>query len=281
MLMGDGRDNATPPRIKSVGFIGVGNQGAPIARRIAGAGWPLMLWARRPEVLGEFASVATSSESAEALASASDLLCLCVVDDAGVCELIDRTLPAMRPGSLVAILSTIHPDTCVRIADRAADRGISVIDAPVSGGAEGAAAGTMAVMMGGTDQDCARAEPVFRSFGRLIMRLGDVGAGQRAKLVNNALLAAILDVTQDARETGAALGLDPAALDAVLAASSGNSFGLQVLSRLPDLCALANGARLLRKDVGLLQALCDGSGLMSPPMIAAGTRFLDRFDTNA
>ena len=143
-------------------------------------------------------------------------------------------------------------------------------------GAAGAEAGTLTVMMGGAETDCARAETVFRCCGRLVVRLGDIGAGQRAKLVNNALLAAILDVTQDARETGVALGLDPAALDGVLAASSGDSFGLRVLSALPALSAFANGARLLRKDVGLLRDACGGAGVSPPPMLDVGTRFLDR-----
>jgi 3-hydroxyisobutyrate dehydrogenase-like beta-hydroxyacid dehydrogenase len=210
------------------------------------------------------------------MAALCDLLCICVVDDAGVMDLFDRILPAMRTGSLIAILSTIHPDTCVRLAERANARGVALIDAPVSGGAVAAAAGTLAVMMGGSEADCVRVLPVFRSFGELIVRLGPVGAGQRAKLLNNTLLAAILDATQDARDTGVALGLDLAALDSVIAASSGNSFGLQVLRSLPSLAAFANGERLLRKDVGLLHDLCANVGAPAPPMIAGGTRFLDR-----
>ena len=258
-----------------IGFIGLGNQGAPIARRMADAGWPLAVWARRPEALAEFSDV-PACESPEALAERSDILCICVLDDAGVEDVVGRVLPHLPAGALIAVLSTTHPETCRRLAAAAAARGIALVDAPVSGGAAGAQAGTMAVMMGGTPEDCARLQPLFASFARLVERLGEVGAGQNAKLVNNALMAAILDVTQDARETGAALGLDLAALDKVLAASSGGSFAHNALVRLRSLSGFGHGARLLRKDIGLLAALCGDAAITPPPMIAAGNRFVDR-----
>src|SRR5690606_2628256 len=130
-------DGAAQPR---VGFIGVGNQGGPIARRIGEAGWPLTVWTRRAEAFAPFADIASFGGTPEALAAVSDILCLCVVDDAGVCELFERVLPALRQGALIAVMSTIHPDTCVRLAQRAAARGVALIDAPVSGGAAGAEA---------------------------------------------------------------------------------------------------------------------------------------------
>ncbi|WP_242124011.1 NAD(P)-dependent oxidoreductase [Sphingobium sp. Sx8-8] len=260
-----------------IGFIGLGNQGGPIARRIGEAGWPLALWARRPEVLNDYEGIARRVESPEALARQSDILSLCVVDDAGVDALMQSVLPEMRSGSLIAIHSTIHPDNCVAWARRASERGVALIDAPVSGGAAGAAAGTLTVMMGGTPDDCDRALPLFRSFGKLIVRLGDVGAGQRAKLLNNTLLAAIMGVTQEAREAGEALGLDLAALDSILAASSGSSFGHGVLRSLPDIAAFRHGADLLRKDVGLLRQICTQDGAAPRGLLAEGDAFLARF----
>lgn len=95
----------------------------------------------------------------------------------------------MLPGGLIAILATIHPATCTAIAEHAASRGIAVIDAPVSGGRDAAARSELTVMMGGPEADCGRARPVFASFAAMIVRLGEIGAGQRAKLVNNTLLA--------------------------------------------------------------------------------------------
>jgi len=258
-----------------VGFIGLGNQGAPIARRMADAGWPLAVWARRPEALADFADV-PACDSPEALAARSDILCICVLDDAGVDEVAGRVLPHLPEGALVAVLSTTHPGTCRRLAEAAGAFGVALVDAPVSGGAIGAQAGTMAVMMGGSPGDCDRLQPLFACFARLVERLGEVGAGQCAKLVNNALMAAVLDVTQDARETGVALGLDLAALDKVLAASSGGSFAHNALVRLRSLSGFGHGARLLRKDVGLLAELCRDAAIEPPPMIEVGERFVVR-----
>lgn len=262
--------------VERVGFIGLGNQGAPIAQRIAGAGWPLTVWARRPEAAVAFAHTATRSETVEELAGAVDLLCLCVVDDAGVQEIAERALPSMAPGGLVAILSTVRPQTCVELAALAGARRIAVIDAPVSGGGKAAADGTLTVMMGGSKSECARARTVFDSFGGLIVRLGDVGAGQRAKLVNNALLTAIMGLTQEARETGSALGLARDALDEVLAVSSGGSFGHGILRALPDLSAFANGAALLEKDVGLLRDLAASQAIAAPELLDVADAFLAR-----
>ena len=247
-------------RPERIGFIGLGNQGLPIARRIAAAGWPLRLWARRPEtrVAADFAPHAATPEE---LAATSDILGLCVVDDAGVRDLADRMLPAMAPGSLLAIQATVSPNTCTDLARRAARRGVRVIDAPVSGGAAAAAAGTLTVMMGGAPDDCDRAARLFACFAGALLRLGEVGAGQRAKLVNNALFAALLGATQAARETGAALGLEADALDRVIAASSGRSFAHEVLRGLPDPAAFSRGAALLAKDVALLDTTCAAAGI--------------------
>ena len=133
--------------------------------------------------------------------------------------------------------------------------------------------------MGGDPADCERVRPVFESFGGLIVRLGGIGAGQRAKLVNNALLTAILELTQAAREGGAALGLDTAALDAVIAVSSGRSFGHEVLRRTPDLASLAGGAALLRKDLALLRQLTEAGDVDLRGLLNAGDAFIARFPT--
>lgn len=261
-----------------VGFVGLGNQGGPIARRIGMAGFPLAVWARRTEAMASFAAVAYCSDRLSDLAAACDMVCLCVVDDAGIREVAEQALDHMPEGSLLAILSTVHPETCQNLAKMGAARGIAVIDAPVSGGGSAAERGELTVMMGGASADCERARPVFDAFGGLVVRLGGIGAGQRAKLVNNALLAAILDMTQTARETGRALGLDPASLDAVIAASSGNSFGHGILRSLPGLGAFAAGAALLAKDVRLLAALADESGIDASTLLTPGTRFTTRVD---
>jgi 3-hydroxyisobutyrate dehydrogenase len=181
----------------------------------------------------------------------------------------------MRAGSRIAIHSTIHPDTCVALARRAAERGIALIDAPVSGGGPAAAAGTLTVMLGGDAATIAAAQPVFQTFGGMIAHVGGVGAGQLAKLVNNSLMAANMALADAALGAGAALGLDPAALAELVKVSSGRSYGFEVRARLPDIRLFGHGAQLLAKDVGLLAAVLndDPSGAL---LRRAAEPFLDR-----
>jgi 3-hydroxyisobutyrate dehydrogenase len=242
-----------------IGFIGLGSQGGPMARRIADAGLPLMLWARRTETLEAFADTeAATADSITELGSACHHVSICVVDDAGVRAVIDELLPAMKPGSRIVIHSTIHPDTCKALAAEAAALGVALLDAPVSGGGPGATAGTLTVMVGGDADVLEGARPVLETFAGLIVHLGPVGAGQTAKLVNNALMAANMAVAHHALASGEALGINRNALADLIKASSGRSFGLEVYARLPNLQAFAHGGKLLAKDVGLLSALAAG-----------------------
>jgi len=260
--------------MERIGFIGLGSQGGPMAERIAAAGYPLMLWARRPDALAPFlANGATAAPDIAALGSTCDHVGICVVDDAGVAAIVEQLLPAMRPGSRIVIHSTILPDHCVALAERCAARGIAFLDAPVSGGGPAAAAGSLTVMCGGTTETYEAARPVLESFAGLIVRMGDVGAGQRAKIVNNALMAANMGLAHAAMEAGRALDLDDAPLRDLIKASSGRSFGFEVYARLPTPGAFAHGAPLLRKDVGLLMtSLPDHAGAES--LSQAATPFL-------
>jgi 3-hydroxyisobutyrate dehydrogenase len=248
-----------------IGFIGLGSQGGPMARRIVESGYPLVLWARRAEALAPFADTAAETASSIAdLAGRAEHVGVCVVDDAGVEQVCDELIPAMGRGGRIAIHSTVHPKTVVELAGRAAARGLALIDAPVSGGGPGAAARTLTVMIGGDEDAVAAARPIFETFGGLIVRVGGVGAGQTAKLVNNALMAAHVAMAHYALSAGSALGLDRAALSEIVKASSGRSFGFEVYSRLPAPSAFGHGARLLAKDVRLL-----GEVLGADPSFAA------------
>jgi 3-hydroxyisobutyrate dehydrogenase-like beta-hydroxyacid dehydrogenase len=234
------------------GFIGLGSQGAPMAKRMIEAGYAVKLWARRPESLKIFADTSAQfSGSIEALAVAEHVG-VCVVDDAGVQEVCAALIPAMRAGSRIAIHSTVDPRLCVSLAQQAAARGIALIDAPVSGGGPAAAAGTLTVMVGGEKAAIDAATPVFRTFASQIAYLGGVGSGQLAKLVNNAMMAAHVAIADHALTAAAQLGVDRAAFIKLVKASSGRSFGFEVYSRQPSPQAFAHGARLLTKDVRLL-----------------------------
>ncbi|TGD73494.1 NAD(P)-dependent oxidoreductase [Mangrovimicrobium sediminis] len=241
------------------GFIGLGSQGAPMARRMLDAGYDLVLWARRPQTLEPFQSTAARfAGSVAELGEQVDYCAICVVDDAGVRQIVDELLPAMAPGSLLVIHSTISPALCATLAQEAAVRSVHLIDAPVSGGGEGAAAGTLTVMLGGAARDVERARPLLETFAGQITHLGGVGSGQLAKLVNNTLMAANLALAHHALECAVAAGIDRAAFAQLVGVSSGRSFAFDVCARMPEPAAFAHGAKLLAKDVGLLgEALGD------------------------
>ena len=250
MIDAQTKSAATKP---TQGFIGLGSQGAPMAQRMIDAGWPTVLWARRSESLQPYAQTrARIATSIVELGSLCDQVAICVVDDAGVQQVCEQLIPAMRPGSRIVVHSTVHPQLCMQLARQALQRDIALIDAPVSGGGAGAAAGKLTVMVGGDQKTVAAARPVFESFAGLIVHLGDVGAGQAAKLVNNTLMAAHFAIAHHAIETAGQLGIDRKALAELVAASSGRSFGFDVYVRQPAIGAFAHGARLLAKDLRLL-----------------------------
>jgi 3-hydroxyisobutyrate dehydrogenase len=260
----------------TVGFIGLGSQGGPMARRIVDSGYPLVLWARRAEALASFAQTAAESASSIAEVGArAEHVGVCVVDDEGVKQVCAELIPAMHPGGRIAIHSTVHPDTVIALAKQATAHGLALIDAPVSGGGPGAAARTLTVMIGGDEQVVAAARPIFETFGSVIVRVGDVGAGQMAKLVNNALMAAHVAMAHYGLSAGATLGLDRAALSELVKVSSGRSFGFEVYARLPSPYAFSHGAKLLAKDLRLLgEVLGDDASFAAFRDVVAP--FLDR-----
>lgn len=241
------------------GFIGIGSQGGPMAHRMA-LRFPLTVWARRPEAAAEFVDAGGSvAESVEALGAVCDHVGLCVVNDADVLDVCARLVPAMTPGSLLALHSTVLPETAIALQALCDAHGVAMVDAPVSGGAPGAQAGTMTVMCGGSAEAFEQARPVFESFGKLVVLLGPAGAGQKAKIVNNALMAANMGLAQAALQAGEALGVDRKALAELVNASSGRSFGFEVYARVPEPRAFEHGARMLLKDTELLAAITPGS----------------------
>lgn len=235
------------------GFIGLGSQGAPMARRMIDAGYETLLWARRDASLEPYRDTrARFAASVEDLGREADHVGLCVVNDDDVREVTGRLLPVMRRGAILAIHSTIHPATCGAIADQAEARGIRVLDAPVSGGSPAAEAGQLTVMVGGDAQVLALARPVFETFAGLIVHLGAIGAGQYVKLINNSLFVANLGLADAAMAAGEALGIERASLVDLLKASSGRSFAFDVRARMESPAGFRHGGALLRKDIGLL-----------------------------
>jgi 3-hydroxyisobutyrate dehydrogenase-like beta-hydroxyacid dehydrogenase len=258
-----------------VGFIGLGSQGAPIARRIVEAGHPTTLWARRAASVEPFAGTGARVASSPAeLAEVSDLVGVCVVADADVEEVLlgdQGVLAGIGDGGIIAVHSTVHPETCRRLAAAARDRGAVLVDAPVSGGGPTAASGRLLVMVGGDPEVVARCRPVFAAFGDPVVHMGPLGSGQLAKLLNNLLFTANLATAASALALARELDVDPQQLAGVIAHGTANSFALGRIADAGgtlDRIATHAGA-LLRKDVGLVAELAGAGGTAGGTAVAA------------
>jgi 3-hydroxyisobutyrate dehydrogenase len=241
-----------------VGFIGLGSQGGPMARQVALADTnETTLWARREASLAPYADTPASyADSPAALAAASDVMSVCVFGDADVREVVagpKGLLEGAAADSIIAIHSTVSPQLVSELAELAAARGVHVLDAPVSGGGEAAAAGKLLVMVGGPADLYVRALPAFHPYANPVLHVGPLGSGQVAKLLNNTLLAAHLGLADDTVALGDQLGLNREALIEVISNGSGNSYGFAMLKRSGSVAAMGAGAGpLLNKDVNLL-----------------------------
>jgi 3-hydroxyisobutyrate dehydrogenase-like beta-hydroxyacid dehydrogenase len=257
-----------------IGFIGLGSQGGPMARRIVEAGYPTTLWARRPASLEPFAGTAAKVAGSPAeLAAASDLVCLCVVGDVDVEKVAggeNGVLAGINPGGVIAVHSTVHPKTCHQLAKKAGVQDVSVVDAPVSGGAPAVAEGRLLVMVGGDADVVERCRPVFKTYADPIVHLGALGSGQTTKLLNNLLFTANLGTAATALALGETLGVSPDRLTEVISRSSGNSFAVDAVrgsGGLEQLAGLAGA--LLQKDVRLVVDVAEAAGARAGAVLDA------------
>jgi len=236
------------------GFIGLGHQGTPMAERMIGAGLRPWLWARRSEVLDRYATPdAVTAASPAALGAACDVIGLCLYDAEATDHVLfgpDGLMTDVRPGTVLAVHATIGPAAVRRLADRVAERGVHLVDAPVSGG-DTAAEGALLVMTGGDADPVARCAPMFATYAGRVVHLGAVGTAQTAKLVNNALMTAITGLVFDAFALGEALGLDPDGLGEVLANGSAANRSVDVHRAIGADAFSVAAWPTLHKDVAL------------------------------
>lgn len=255
----------------SAGFIGLGDQGAPIARRIVEAGFPLTIWARRDASTAAFSNTSAKvAATPAALAAECDVIGICVVNDKDVQQVtIDSgLLDAMRPGSVLAIHSTLLPETVISLDAAARKRGVHLLDAPVSGGHNGAKAGTMTVMVGGAAEALDLARPIFESFSRLVAHLGAVGSGQLIKLLNNNLAYANVVASIDALDLAEQLGVDRQVAIDVIRLSSGASSGFGIVADPRTFRKISGAGSNLPKDVRHLTEVAEASGFGDAPLLA-------------
>lgn len=191
-----------------VGFVGLGNIGRPMAQRLVAA-LPLTVYDVAPEPVAELVRAgAVAAGSVGDLAAAVDVVCVMVRDDAQVRAVLDEVLTRAREGLVVAMHSTVAPETPAALAELAAERGVLVVDAPVSGGAMGAADGTLAILVGGSADAFAAARPALDVLGSMVVHAGPIGAGTRMKLARNLVHFVAFTAVTEAQRLAEAAGLD-------------------------------------------------------------------------
>ncbi|MBS7661554.1 3-hydroxyisobutyrate dehydrogenase [Pseudomonas lalucatii] len=260
-----------------IAFIGLGHMGLPMARNLLKAGLNLRVFDLVPAAIEELAK-----EGAQAASSAADAV-------RGT-QVVISMLPASRhveglylgdggllarlePGTLVLECSTIAPESARKVHKAAAERGLRMLDAPVSGGTAGAAAGTLTFMVGGEAAVLEQAQAIFQAMGKNIFHAGPDGAGQVAKVCNNQVLAVQMIATAEAMALGVANGLDPAVLAEIMRQSSGGNWTLEkynpwpgVMENAPASKGYSGGfmAELMAKDLGLAQEAAQVTGSSTP-----------------
>jgi 3-hydroxyisobutyrate dehydrogenase-like beta-hydroxyacid dehydrogenase len=259
--------------MERIGFVGLGTMGAAMAANLARAGAPLIVWNRTPgRAAGLVALGAQEAETPAAAAARSDVVVICVSDTPDVEAVlfgphgIASGVSEAAPGSLVVDCSTISPASTRDFGARLAGRGVALVDAPVSGGSEGARLGTLTIFVGGAEADVERARPVLASIGRTITHLGPLGSGQAAKAVNQVIICGAYLGVAEGLVLGMRAGLDPRRL---VEALSGGAAGSWVLANrsgamIEDEYPLGFRLALHRKDLAIALEMAAAAGLELP-----------------
>ncbi|MBP0463018.1 3-hydroxyisobutyrate dehydrogenase [Roseomonas sp. PWR1] len=256
-----------------IGFVGLGNMGAPMARNLIKAGHEVSAFDLAPGAIDGVPGARRAASAADAAQGAEVVVTMLPasqhVRDAWLGA--GGMMAAAGPGALLIDCSTIDVTAARDVA--AASGGRDFLDAPVSGGVMGAEAGTLTFMVGGSDAAFARAKPVLEAMGRTIVHCGGPGAGQAAKLCNNMMLAATMAVTCEAFVLAEKLGLSHQALFDVTSKSSAQSWALTTYCPVPGPVpgSPANrdykpgfSAALMTKDLGLAQQSAKDAGVATP-----------------
>lgn len=216
---------------KKIGFIGLGIMGQGMANNLLKAGFGLTVWNRTASKMAPLvAAGATAVASPAEVAAQSDIIVCCVSDTPDVQAVLlgeNGAIHGAKPGSLIIDCSTISPQATKAMGVTLRTKGVHLLDAPVSGGSEGAAKGTLSIMVGGDEADFERALPVLQAMGQTITHVGGAGAGQMAKLVNQILVVVNMWAVSEALLFAEAGGLD---LDKTLTAVAGGAAGSWMLA---------------------------------------------------
>jgi formyl-CoA transferase len=226
----------------TVGFVGLGDMGGAMAERILEGGFPLTVCDLRAEAVSALTALgAVAADSPGALASESDVVLLCVVDDAQVLALVrDHLVAGLRPGSVLVISSSVRPDTVHEVrrllgADEQEGVGVEVLDAPVSGSRPAVAAGTLTLMVGGEASTVENVRPVLETFAGRIFHVGGPGAGQAMKIANNLMLHLNHFVALEALRFARSQGISEESLIEVVNTGSGRSWVTETWGLIDDM----------------------------------------------
>ena len=262
---------------KRVAFIGLGNMGGPMAANVAKKGFDVFTFDLSEAALKHAAEAGckTTRDPKEAVANADFVVTMLPNGKIVESLLIDDTklLDFIPKNALIIDCSTVAPENSRRVAKEAVARGLRFVDAPVSGGTAGAAAGTLAFMCGGDDADFEAAKTVLSTMGQNIFHAGAHGAGSVAKICNNMLLAVHMIGTAEALQLGVNNGLDPKVLSNIMLKSSGANWSLEKYNPFPGVLENVPASReytggfmvnLMLKDLGLALESARASGSPVP-----------------
>ncbi|SEO30940.1 MULTISPECIES: NAD(P)-dependent oxidoreductase [unclassified Luteibacter] len=244
-------------------FIGLGAMGAPMAGHLHAKGLLAAVGnrtqARADALAGELGVAAPSLAE---IAASCDVIALCVSADADVIGVVEALAPSLKAGAIVIDHSTVAPATATKAARLIAEAGGSFLDAPVSGGVEGAKNGKLSVMVGGDADVLDRARPVLEAYGARITHMGKVGSGQATKAVNQVLVAGIAHAVTEGLALGEALGLDADRLIPTLAAGAAGNWFLDKrgATMLRNEFSVGFKLALLHKDLGIVRGIATDAG---------------------
>ena len=261
----------------SIGFIGLGNMGGPMAANLVKAGHQVKVFDLNRSVVNLLAeNGAIAADDAKHCATDVDVLISMLpaskhvkslyLGDTGLVHILAKS-------TLVIDCSTIDAASARDVGAELSEHGIDFVDAPVSGGVAGATAGTLTFIVGGGDEQFAKAQPVLADMGKNIFHAGDIGAGQVAKICNNMLLSILMAGTSEAIQMGINNGLDAKVLSDIMTASSGRNWTLELYNPCPGVMATAPASNdykpgfmvdLMAKDLGLAMEAAEQSNSVTP-----------------
>lgn len=255
---------------ETIGFIGLGIMGRPMAHNLLKHGYKLVVQNRHQEVTDEFtAKGASSANTPREVAAQSDIVITMLPDSPQVEEVYtgpDGVLEGTHKGMIAIDMSTISPVVAKNVAQKMAERGVNMLDAPVSGGDKGAIAGTLSIMVGGDEETFNRCMPIFQAMGKTIVRVGESGAGQTVKACNQIVVALTFEAVSEALVLGSKAGVDPHKILQVLGGglAANRVMELRGESMLAHNFAPGFRIRLHHKDLGIALSTSRNYGVPLP-----------------